>query len=109
VIEVTRLNGLPLVVNADLIKFVEATPDTLISLTTGEKVMVKEAVQLVTERVLDYRKRCASRGVWEPGDRGVEAGVSALECRNRTGSVSGLKSRNTNTREPGDRGVEEGS
>jgi flagellar protein FlbD len=58
-IEVTRLNGLPLVVNAELIKFVEATPDTLISLTTGEKVMVKEAVALVTERVFDYRIRCS--------------------------------------------------
>jgi len=61
-IEVTRLNGLPLVINAELIKFVEATPDTLISLTTGEKVMVKEAVALVTERVFDYRIRCCQSG-----------------------------------------------
>jgi flagellar protein FlbD len=104
-IEVTRLNGLPLTINAELIKFVEATPDTLISLTTGEKVMVKEAVAFVTERVLDYRKRCVGRGVCEPG----RAGASALECRNRMGSVSGLQSRDTNTAEPGRRGVEEGS
>jgi len=54
-IEVTRLNGLPVVVNADLIKFVEATPDTLISLTTGEKIMVREPVELVTERARAYR------------------------------------------------------
>lgn len=57
-IEVTRLNGLPVTVNADLIKFVEATPDTLISLTTGEKLMVKEPVELVARRVLRYRRRC---------------------------------------------------
>ena len=107
-IEVTRLNGLPLIVNAELIKFVEATPDTLISLTTGEKVMVKEAVALVTERVLGYRMRCCEcRKHAEGNDDAV--GVSAVECRNRIGSVSGLKPRNTNTREPGDRGVEEGS
>jgi flagellar protein FlbD len=59
-IEVTRLNGLPLTLNAELIKFVEATPDTLISLTTGEKIMVKEAVELITQRVLDYRMQCCS-------------------------------------------------
>lgn len=59
VIEVTRLNGLPIVVNAELIKFIEATPDTLISLTSGEKIMVKEPVDLVTERVLEYRHQIA--------------------------------------------------
>jgi len=58
-IEVTRLNGLPMVVNADLIKFVEATPDTLISLTTGEKIMVREPVELVTERARAYRHHAA--------------------------------------------------
>jgi flagellar protein FlbD len=55
VIELTRLNGTPVVVNAELIQFVEATPDTLVSLTTGEKVMVKESVEEVAQRALDYR------------------------------------------------------
>jgi flagellar protein FlbD len=62
VIEVTRLNGLPVVINADLIKFIEATPDTLISLTSGEKIMVREAVSLVTERVLKYRHQVETPG-----------------------------------------------
>ena len=57
-IEVTRLNGLSVTVNADLIKFIEATPDTLISLTTGEKLMVKEPVELVARRALRDRQRC---------------------------------------------------
>ncbi len=54
-IQVTRLNGVPVIINADLIKFVEATPDTLISLTTGEKIMVKEPVELVAELATQYR------------------------------------------------------
>ncbi len=41
-IKVTKLNGRELVVNADLIEFIESTPDTLISLTTGRKIMVLE-------------------------------------------------------------------
>ncbi len=61
-IEVTRLNGLPVVINADLIKFIEATPDTLISLTSGEKIMVRESVSLVTERVLKYRHQVETPG-----------------------------------------------
>ena len=58
-IQVTRLNGLPVMVNADLIKFVEATPDTLVSLTTGEKLMVQESVDIVAARVRSYRHRVA--------------------------------------------------
>ncbi|MDH4180324.1 MAG: flagellar FlbD family protein [Armatimonadota bacterium] len=54
-IQVTRLNGLPLVINADLIKFIESTPDTLISLTSGEKIMVKEPVEVVANLALRYR------------------------------------------------------
>jgi flagellar protein FlbD len=57
VIEVTRLNGVLVMVNAELIKFIEATPDTLITLTTGEKIMVKEPVDLVAQRVLHYRQQ----------------------------------------------------
>ena len=56
-IELTRLNGAPIVVNAELIKFIEATPDTLISLTSGEKIMVKEPVDVVSQRVLEYRNQ----------------------------------------------------
>lgn len=64
-IELTRLNGLPVIVNAELITLVEATPDTLISLSTGEKIMVREPVELVAERVVHYRHRIA-----EPPDAG---------------------------------------
>lgn len=56
-IEVTRLNGRPMVLNADLIECVEATPDTLVSLTTGRKIMVTESVDEVVRRAIEYRSR----------------------------------------------------
>ena len=62
-VHLTRLNGMPVIINAELIKFIEATPDTLISLTSGEKIMVREPVDLVAERVMTYRHR-----IEEPAD-----------------------------------------
>ena len=56
-IKVTRLSGDEIVVNSDLIEFVEATPDTLITLTTGKKLMVREPVDTVVERTVQYRHR----------------------------------------------------
>ena len=44
-IEVTRLNGTTVLINSDLIETVEETPDTVISLTTGKKFIVKESRQ----------------------------------------------------------------
>jgi flagellar protein FlbD len=57
-IELTRLNNEKVVVNADLIEFVETTPDTIISTTSGKKVMVRESVGEVIRRVIAYRRRC---------------------------------------------------
>jgi flagellar protein FlbD len=56
-IELTRLNNEKIVVNADLIEFVERTPDTLVTTTTGKKLMVKETVDEVVEKVIDYHHR----------------------------------------------------
>jgi flagellar protein FlbD len=55
-IELTRLNGHPLVINAELIKFVEENPDTVITLVTGDKMVVREAAQEVMHLVLAYRR-----------------------------------------------------
>jgi flagellar protein FlbD len=55
-IELTRLNGHPLVINAELIKFVEENPDTVITLVTGDKMVVREAAQEVMYLVLTYRR-----------------------------------------------------
>ncbi len=56
-IELTRLNGNPMVLNSDLIKTAEASPDTMLTLITGEKLIVREECGVVTERVLAYRAR----------------------------------------------------
>jgi len=57
VIKVTRLDNRELVVNADLVEFVEATPETIISTTTGKKVVVRESVDEIIKRALEYRRR----------------------------------------------------
>ena len=55
-IEVTRLNGTKILINPDLIEFVEETPDTVISFTTGRKIIVKESRQEMKNLVKLYRK-----------------------------------------------------
>jgi flagellar protein FlbD len=57
VIKVTRLNRSELVVNAELIQFVEATPDTIVTLSDGKKVVVREPVDEVIKRIIAYRRQ----------------------------------------------------
>ena len=55
-IELTRLNDTKFTLNADLIETVEEVPDTVITLTTGKKLFVKESRQIVKNLVLLYRQ-----------------------------------------------------
>jgi flagellar protein FlbD len=55
-IQLTRLNNSRLAINSDLIKFVEAAPDTVLTLVSGEKVVVREGVADVIERVREFRR-----------------------------------------------------
>jgi flagellar protein FlbD len=55
-IRLTRLNNQPLTVNSDLIKFVEQSPDTLITLITGEKIVVRESAEEVLSRLVEFRR-----------------------------------------------------
>jgi flagellar protein FlbD len=57
VIEVTRLSGSTLVLNADAIERVESTPDTVITLVTGSTYVVRESVGEVVASVLAYKTR----------------------------------------------------
>ena len=59
-IKLTRLNHVPLIVNADLIEHVEVTPDTVVALTTGQKFMVLESAEEVVDKVIQYRKALLS-------------------------------------------------
>ena len=56
-IRLTRLNNRPLVVNPDLIKFIENAPDTVITLIWGEKIVVLETAGEVISRIVEYRQR----------------------------------------------------
>lgn len=55
-IELTKFNDSKFTVNADIIEMVDETPDTVITLTTGKKIIVKESRQEITELVLSYKK-----------------------------------------------------
>ncbi len=66
-IEVTRLSGSPLILNADAIERVEATPDTVITLVTGATYVVRERVEDVVEAAVAYKAavfaRCCHHGL----------------------------------------------
>ena len=55
-LKITRINDEPLILNADLIKFVEEKPDTIITLQSGDRILVKESAQEVMNRVIEYAR-----------------------------------------------------
>lgn len=56
-ITVTRLDKRVVVLNADLIKMIESTPDTIITLINGDTVIVRESVDDVVRRAIDYARQ----------------------------------------------------
>jgi len=56
-IKVTRINNTQLIINADWIETVEATPDTVITLTNGRKYVVAETVEDIINRVIEYKQK----------------------------------------------------
>lgn len=56
-IKVTRLDNREVLVNESLVEFIESTPETIISMTTGRKVVVRESVEEVVRRIAEYRAR----------------------------------------------------
>ena len=62
-IDLTRLNGHAIVVNCDLIKFVEATPDTTLTLANGERLIIRETCAQLVELVVLWRTRIL-RSAW---------------------------------------------
>jgi len=59
-IQLTRLNHIPLILNSDLIEHIEVTPDTVIVLTTGQKFLVTETAAEVIEKVIRFRRSISS-------------------------------------------------
>jgi flagellar protein FlbD len=81
-IELTRLNGTLIVVNSDLIKTAEASPDTMLTLINGEKLIVREPCAEVTERVLHYRARllaAVARRMPSVGDLQKVVSIASLD------------------------------
>jgi flagellar protein FlbD len=85
-VKLTRLNGNTMVLNSDLIKTAEASPDTMLTLINGEKMIVREELEEVVERVLSYRARLlatVARRVPDLGDLTRAASLASLGLANR--------------------------
>lgn len=78
-IHLTRINHVPLVLNADLIEHIESTPDTVITLTNAQKFMVLEPANEVIARVIAFRRSILSLPGGVRGDTG--AGEESSEAR----------------------------
>lgn len=85
-IELTRLNGNRMVVNSDLILCAESSPDTLLTLVTGEKLIVMESIEELVDRAATYRARtlaeASSIALGEPSSSaGAAGGMAARNAR----------------------------
>lgn len=56
-ISLTRLNGHPLMLNCDLIESVEATPDTVVTLTSGNKLIVRDTMEEVQSKIIAFKRK----------------------------------------------------
>ncbi|MCK9328293.1 MAG: flagellar FlbD family protein [Candidatus Cloacimonetes bacterium] len=62
-IRLTKINDQQFYINCDLMEFIESTPDTIISLTTGKKVIVKETADEVIDKIIEFKSRALRN--WE--------------------------------------------
>jgi flagellar protein FlbD len=65
-VPVTRLDGTQLIVNSDLVEHIEANPDTVVTLTTGHRFIVKESAAELVERIVEYQRRIRETSAWAP-------------------------------------------
>ena len=101
-IRLTRLNRVPMVLNSDLIEHIDVTPDTVITLTTGQILRVRESAEEVIRRIVDYRRQIyGPEGPPSGGEDEIEtedgdASAVRLELVERAGHPE------TDASEPGD-------
>jgi flagellar protein FlbD len=55
-IALTRLNGQPIMVNCDLIEFLEETPDTVVTLTSGNKLVVRDRMHDIQQKIVEFKR-----------------------------------------------------
>jgi flagellar protein FlbD len=61
-IALRRLNNEPIMVNPDLIETLEATPDTVVTLTNGNKLLVRDSMDEVREKIVEFKRRIYGPG-----------------------------------------------
>jgi flagellar protein FlbD len=94
-IRLTRLNGQPIAVNSDLIKFVENAHDTVLTLLNGEKVIVRESTDEVIHRIIEFRRTlmvglpAAGPNTQEDATLQPHAGLPAARGLNQEGARRG--------------------
>lgn len=69
-IEVTRINETKMLINCDLIETVEETPDTVVTFTSGKKIIVKESRQEIRNLVILYKRECFAE-LWNPNKTAI--------------------------------------
>ena len=62
-IELSKLNGAPVMVNPDLIRLIETAPDTVLTFTDGEKLLVRDRPPEIVEKIVRYRQSCSRPNV----------------------------------------------
>jgi len=90
-----------MVLNAELIEYIEATPDTIVALTTGNRYMVQEPVDTVVERVINYRKQIRGFTVWQR-ERKLDSGIGDV-----IGQIEAVRDMSDEILVPGDEESEE--
>lgn len=58
-IELSKINGKPVMVNPDLIRFIEKTPDTVLTFTDGERMLVRDEPDEIVQKIIRFRRSCA--------------------------------------------------
>jgi flagellar protein FlbD len=84
-VSLTRLNGSLMILNSDLVKTAEASPDTMLTLINGEKLIVRENLEEVVERILCYRARLlatVARQVPDLGNLARAVSLASLDVAN---------------------------
>ena len=83
-IQLTRLNHVPLILNSDLIEHIDVTPDTVIALTNGQSFLVRESPEEVVEKVVAFRQLILNSGKCALMDSGASR-VAPPDAESREG------------------------
>lgn len=84
-IQLTRLNSQPLIVNPDMIKFIERAPDTVLTLVTGEKLVVRESSDTVLEKIVTFRRTILAGAVVQTPDPNPQQSDAAATPDSKAG------------------------